>query len=420
MNNHPSGRDIFWNYGSTALAGLLGIALPLLVGAWYEVSVLGVFNKVFALYMVFSQVAAFGIHLSVVKYVAEESAKENGDRHVLPGALVALLPPALCAAALLCLLAPPAAEYMRSPATKQGLYWASGGVFFFACNKSLLAFLNAQMRLREYAVYNALRYALMSASLVLLYIMGVRSEHIPSLFLMAESMLFCLLLYAARACILRPSDISAVLSWAKRHLWFGFRAIGGHIMLGMNSKIDVLCLGFLVDDASLGIYSMAAILVEAANQFPVVLRTAYTPRQIILVGSGQVRELQALAQRLRMYVWLIMGAAAVVAVILYPHVIPWLTGKAEYAQGAEVFCVLMVGMTIGSGYVPFNLLLGNSGLPERQTQMLCLLTAQNLLGIVLLVPQWGILGAAVSTATTYIMAMALIKFFVYKYLRCKI
>jgi hypothetical protein len=153
MNTKPSRREIFWNYSSTAIIGLSGILLLLVVGSWYGAAALGVFNKIFALYIVFSQIAAFGVHLSVLKYAAEENGKENGNQYVLLGALTVLVPIAACVMALMCASAPLVAYSMRSLDMEHGMYWAAGAVFFFACNKTLLALLNAHMRLREYAFY---------------------------------------------------------------------------------------------------------------------------------------------------------------------------------------------------------------------------------------------------------------------------
>ena len=125
----PLRIDFVWNYLAVFVAGVSGILLFLLVGALYGPDALGVFNKVFAVYIVLSQVAAFGVHLSILKHLAE--ATPDARTSVLRGGLCALIPSALGVPLLLCFAAAPVGMLLRSAETGYGLFFAAAGLVFF-------------------------------------------------------------------------------------------------------------------------------------------------------------------------------------------------------------------------------------------------------------------------------------------------
>jgi len=62
--------DLLANLASFVVLGISGIAINLLIGRYYTPDTLGVFNQVFAFYILGAQFGAFGIHFSTLHYVA--------------------------------------------------------------------------------------------------------------------------------------------------------------------------------------------------------------------------------------------------------------------------------------------------------------------------------------------------------------
>ena len=53
-------RDVIWNIASLGVAGVFGVAINIVIGLVYGSAALGVFNQVFALYLLLSQFVLFG------------------------------------------------------------------------------------------------------------------------------------------------------------------------------------------------------------------------------------------------------------------------------------------------------------------------------------------------------------------------
>lgn len=112
-----------------------------------------------------------------------------------------------------------------------------------------------------------------------------------------------------------------------------------------------------------------------------------------------------------MRMWGLMLFVSVAGYLFVDTLLPLLTGRAEYRAAAPLYLILMAGITVASGYVPFGLLLVNGGFPGVQSLMVVLIVLTNTLGNFILIPFWGSIGAAVATTLANILSVVLLKFF---------
>jgi O-antigen/teichoic acid export membrane protein len=85
--------DTAWNYGAFALTAATGIILNFFIAARFGIETLGVFNQIYAIYIVSSQFAVYGIHDSAQKYTAEYA--DNADAQLTIARTAVLSPPVL-------------------------------------------------------------------------------------------------------------------------------------------------------------------------------------------------------------------------------------------------------------------------------------------------------------------------------------
>jgi len=409
---NPLLKAVGWNLLSTFFCGICGVLLLLIIGGWYGPIIFGVFNQIYALYIIFSQLGAFGIHLSLIKSLAENDSVEERRQIVFSSGMFASFLLASFFALILHFLAMPIGAFLKSPQVGFGLIFASIGIFFFSMNKSLLFSLNGLSLLKEYALYQAMRYVLMLMALLLLIFFKIDGRYVFIIFPLAEAFLFVLLLFFFRH-EFRCSRLlfQELLEWTRKHLSFGIKSFGGHILLDLNTRVDVLCLGFFVSDSVVGIYSMAAIIAEASLQLPLVFRTVYTPTVVKFLAGKKLEELASLVRKVRGRLWGLMLIVFVLGYFFVGILLPLVTGKAEYGDALPVFSFLMLGIIVASGYVPFGLMIANGGYPGTQSLMMFLVVIINVVGNLILIPLCGSLGAAVATSFANISSVFLLRFF---------
>ena len=71
--NQKFSRDLLWNYISLAFLSISGILINLIIAGRYGAETLGVFNQVYAVYIVVSQFSTGGIQYSALRHVAEHA-----------------------------------------------------------------------------------------------------------------------------------------------------------------------------------------------------------------------------------------------------------------------------------------------------------------------------------------------------------
>ena len=174
-----------------------------------------------------------------------------------------------------------------------------------------------------------------------------------------------------------------------------FALIGGVGIL--NSQVDILMLGYFVEAEEIGLYRVAILgsaLVgfglQAAN---VVLPTLFSRLQA-LGDQVQLQRLVTLSARL------ILLSALPIAAVLW-LVGDWLAtlvfGK-EFAESYAPMAVLAVGELVGASMGSMGFLLYMSGEEKPALRILAITAGVNVVLNVLLIPAFGMVGAAIATA----------------------
>jgi O-antigen/teichoic acid export membrane protein len=265
--------------------------------------------------------------------------------------------------------------------------------------------------MRAYAVYTSLRYLLIAGGLVVARVEHLAAAHLPVIWTFAEGTLLLVLIGELVASV-SLTRAAGWTTWSRTHLDYGVRGVLATLAYEINSKLDVWMLGASgIDKAYVGIYSLAAALNEGAAQLAVVLQNNLNPVIARSLAVGRADEVVELARRIRRWFVPAMVVACAFGAAVYPFVIPWLVGKPEFADGAVPFAILMVGVALASPYLPFNQVLLMASRPGWHTALVVAIVAINFAGDRLLIPSFGLVGAAIATAIAMVSGAVLVRTF---------
>ncbi len=399
---------VTWNVASLAVLGFAGIALNVLIGRHFGAAALGVFNQVMGAYILFSMAAAGGINYSLLGAVAEAPA----DRPRVAGAVVgALLPTILLAAAVTAAFFASGnwvADVLDSPGVAKGMRDAAPGLFFFALNKQLLAVVNGMQRMRAFAIYQALRYVLILVGFVILWSASCSGDELSLVWTIAEGTLFVVLAVEVGLQVSWRQAVD-VVNWSRVHLIFGSRSVLSAMLLELNAKIDIWMLGLWLGDASVGVYSLAANLAEGFYQLIVVLQNNFNPVLASLSARGSSAELHALIAKARRWIVPSFAGLALVSAALYPWTLPLLAEGPEFADSWLPFAILVGSIGALAAWLPFGSLLLMAKRPAWNSLLMALVVGVNVGANALLIPRFGIVGAALGTAIAFAAFCLLLK-----------
>lgn len=261
--------------------------------------------------------------------------------------------------------------------------------------------------MRTYAVYQSLRYLLIIAGLLALIWMRSPGERLLLAFSLAELVLFFAMLPAIWKEFSLPSPV-VLRQWLQAHIDFGLRSFLSNVLLQTNTRVDVLILGLFWSDSTVGIYSFAAMLIDGLYQLPVVLRTNYTPVLVRLIAEGRLDGLKAVVKKGVRFTYALMAAICLSTLLIFPAGVFVVSDGGSYLKSWPVLAILLTGLALSSGYIPFSSILLQSGRPGLHTLVTGAWVLSNILLNLVLVPAYGIWGAAAATALGY----ALLVFFV--------
>ena len=391
-----------WNYAALVVTVAVGAATTFLIARVLGTTALGVFAQLYAIHAIGAQIAVFGAHDSTQKHVADLAADGRPDAAVIDGGLRLVLVSATLLAAAVAVLARPLGILVTSDAVGRGLYLVAPGIIFFALNKVLFAAINGRGQLKLYAGMQILRAAFILAAVAAIIAFEAPTFTVGGIFAAAETLLFPCLLLAVRPSV-RRERTSRDLPWWRRHFAFGGRGLLAAVLVETHLRIDVAMLSYFASDRDIGIYAFASLFAEGVFQLPVVLRTVAYPTIVQLAARADRAGVARMARRLAVA----SGALAIGAAVTVAFAYPYIAARFDagfVTPGWSVLLVLLTGMTLYAFVVPFDQLLLQSGQPGRQSALMATYVGANVILNLLLIPRFGLLGAAVATAISLVLA----------------
>jgi O-antigen/teichoic acid export membrane protein len=165
------------------------------------------------------------------------------------------------------------------------------------------------------------------------------------------------------------------------------------LMLGWT---DVLVLGIWRDAAEVGIYGIAMRVALLTAFILSAINVVVAPQFAALHAEGNTAALRRLAQQSAFWT-LVATAPAIFILLLVPDLILQIFGP-QFREGAGPLRILALGQLVNVATGSVAVLLVMTGHEKLMRNIVAVSAALNLLGAVALVPRYGAIGAAMSTA----------------------
>lgn len=402
-------RDIAYTLVSFAVLAASGMAINLIITGFRDAAALGVFNQSYAVYVMASQLATFGLHYSVLRHTAlhEGDASERG--RVLLTAAICALTGGFVASGVTFAAAPLIGRAFDSHATGEAVRYAAFGLTLFPLNKVLLAHLNALRHMRAYSLLQIVRYLSIMSLVAFFSISSMPIERATLAFAVAE-------LITAAAAVLylwRQQEFYRAAfsrSWVRSHVSFGGRGLVAGMFAEFNSRVDVLLIGIFMSDRLVGIYSFAAMLADGLYNVLAMVRLNLNPLLVRAVRDEDRDQPERLLAKSRKYVTPAAASLSLLLIVAFWVLAQHLMPQKGLIEGLPPLMILLGVLSLVSSLVPFDNLLLVTGHPGYQTLQQAVTVGANVVfGLLLLLP-FGIIGVAVGTAISYVVSIGALVF----------
>lgn len=256
----------------------------------------------------------------------------------------------------------------------------------------LLALLGRQLL----GVYNAtrlVRRAVLLAGLGIVALAGLDLRAALAVNLVALAAGAALFLFALRRDGVTPAR-------PERHLLgdqlrYGIRSWPGSLAERLQFRVDLFLVNALVGVTATGVYSVAASVAETLWYIPAALGAVIFSR--VAAGGLEAAPLTSAVTRVTLAFGLLVGAPALV---LAPIGVQLLYGSA-FREAGPALQLLLPGIVAYGVVAVLSQFLLAAGAPGRSTLVLLCGLALNLVANALLIPRFGIMGAAMSSSLSY-------------------
>lgn len=168
-------------------------------------------------------------------------------------------------------------------------------------------------------------------------------------------------------------------------------------VFGLNYNVDILILNHFLPVTEVGIYSQGVSLANLLWQVSTAVNLVVFSHSVTAGNAGEYS--RALWRKMKKLMLFILPVALVIAG-LSPHVVPWLYGEA-FQKSATVIMLLAPGVYFMTA---FKILHGDMAGRGRPLVALRIFTGAVVLNVilnVLLIPEYGIFGAAAASSLSY-------------------
>lgn len=382
-------------------AGVFGLLLSLLVGRTFGTEGAGVFFAVVAVVMVVSNTVELGADTGFVWVLPRLRSQGRADlqRRVIRIGLVPVIGTAVVAAAAIFLMAVPLAGAIGGgDQTIRGLQFGAAAVLGGTLATVAVAITRGFGRLTPYiGLQNVALPALRVLGVAVAAIAGWSVSEALGLWSAAWVIVAVVaVIWAFRLAGVEDPHPDRVTPPARlRREFWGFsapRAVAGVVEIGLV-WLDVLLVSILIGPAEAGIYAIASRFVTTGTLGQNALRIALAPRFSALFARRDVagvNHLLGLATPLSIaFTWPIFIVAAANAGALLSI---FGTGFDAGAPALVLLSMAMIAFAVLGPIQPVLLMSGHSGWQlMNKSAALIVMVAVDLV----LVPQWGIVGAAV-------------------------
>jgi len=404
--------DISWVFVSQIVTLGSGFLLNILLSRWLGPGDFGLYTLTLTLFTISTLVAGLGIPETVVKFVADyKTDRERRDAVVTAGVVNALLLGTV-AGFILFLFAGEVATLFSIPELSGLVRIAAFAVPLSILNTTLLGLLNGLREMRSYSFRFIIRSLLLVMLAAAFILMGFGPVGAVTALLLTEVGTLAFVAMVVRPHF-RPSTLNH-RETTKKMLAFGSRIFIASAVYLVNTYTDTILIGYLLTETDVGRYAVAVAIARVAFlSLPGSISTVNYPAISEYYSKGLTDAVEAVISRSVRYSLALLSMTGLLLICLAGPIIEFLFGPA-YLPAVPAFIVLVYGMIVFGAVSSVGPSLSAMNRPGLSSKVNILVAGVNVVLDLMLIPLFGITGAAAGTAVSCTLLAVLILYILHR------
>jgi len=377
----------------------LGYVFTLLIARWYGAETMGLYALSLTMLNIFVTIGVFGFDNALVKFVADYNSNHKIElvKEVYKKALAITLPISFLLLAIFFLNA----DYFAKVVFKNKELIPFFHIASIAIVPLVLLKVNTSMfrglkKIKEFSFFESIMISILSILLLLfLYILNKSNENTIASQVLAIFITSIVSFIVLKKYVSKDRITKRLLKY-KNILKVSFPMLLTSSMALVMGWTDVIMLGIFRSESEVGVYSVLVKLATLTSITLVAINTIAAPKFSEFYSKGDMEGLKKVAQNSTKMIFY-STLPIIIVLSIFPEFILGLFGK-EFLVGVTALWILMFGQFINAicGSVGYILLM--TGKQSLFNKIILFSSFLNILLNYILIKEYGINGAAISTA----------------------
>lgn len=393
--------DVGWVLISSVVTLLIGFLLRIVLARWLGAADLGLYQMVITVQGIATLIATLGIPVALVKYVAEyKDVKEKLTQTVSSGLLSSILF-GILVGILLYALSGVLANVFHMPELARLLKILAFVLPFTSLFQALTGLLNGLRKMKTFASLLILQSILMIAFIIAFVRLGFGVEG-AVLGIVLSVIGGCVFgLYRSRKFL--HLSLQGLVQNAKKLVLFGSKMFGANAMGLILAYTDIILIGYFLTAEDVGYYSVAVSLSMFFLIVPQAIQTITYPATSEYWSQNNHQALSSMIDKSMKYSACILLPLGLGVGFFSREIITTIFGG-EFIYAVLPLCILIIARVIRGGtIVPIGGSFSGIGRPDIALKLDTLSAGINVGLNILLIPHFGILGAAIATTASLLL-----------------
>ena len=387
--------DVSWVFLSQVIALATGFLLSIILGRFLGAAAFGLFTMTLTIYTIASLVGGIGIPVAIVKYVAEfKENKEKINIFVSCGVINSVFL-GVIVGTILFTLSNTLADIFDMPELTDLIKIVAFALPFLVVNNTLLGLLNGLREMKSYSFRTVFRSALLLGFTILLVGIGFGIKGAVLALVLSEVGTLFLLIFIARNffCFV----IRDYVKTTKEVVKFGSQLFLASAVGMVNTNADKLLVGYFLLDKDVGIYAIAVAIANGLLMIPGAIGTITYPAISEYNSKGSHETIETLINKSMKYSLIILSVLGI-SIIFFSKDIILLLLKPEFLPATNPLTILILGMIFFGAWMAVGSTFSGVGRPDINWKIGAIAIVVGVTLNLLLIPIFGISGAAIGTA----------------------
>jgi len=408
-------EDIQWSFISVISSSLIHLLLRMLLGKELGPSGLGLYTLAFTIYMFGMQFGSFGIEASLTKYIASCKGDFAKIGTYISSGITGSILSGLVMGCCLFLLSPSiGVNVFHSDEMVTFLRLNAISLPFLAIQRAVLGSMNGLRQMNHYAFFHVVQNAsMLFLSIIMVMILKMSVLGAVLGFVIPTIILGSLMPFSLKKYLKYPYySFNSALSELSL---FGFFVVLANSVSMVNTQVDSVLIGYFMNEVSVGYYAVAVILLQGILLIPNSIQKVTTPLIAGYSAGNDYQHIKSLIKKTMAKTFVVTAFLAGLIIIIGKFLIINLFSE-DFLPAYLPLLILLIGYSIDAPFIAIDGWFSSVGRVKLAFQFVAVLATLNIILNIILIPKFGLVGAAIATSLSFVIIAFLDTIFLKMYI----